>query len=300
MNRQVVSTAVVAMFVAVVLSGCSAARSIPGGTMIAPEAPGVASSEQTKASSGASAPGSAGGVSTDTAAPVVVSPRQIVRTGSADLEVRSVTDAFATVQQIAASVNGSVASSSFAGSSSNQSASLTLRVPGDRFYEVVAKLRDVAVEVRSITTGSNDVTDEYADVQATIANLRAVEAQYMQLLARASSIIEVLQVQDRLNQTRLQIDRTEARRQSLASQVAMSTITVSLRPVSGIVANGSTAGRVQVAWRASLTTLSVIGTVALVTVVYLWWLLPPALGIAAVMVWRRRRRVAVPPAEVQS
>lgn len=222
MNRQLVSAAAIAMLVAVALSGCSTVRGTSGGSLVAPSAPGVASSEQTKDSSGASAPGTAGGVSTDTAAPVAVSPRQIVRTGSADLKVRSVTDAFAPVQQIATSVNGSVASSSFVGSSNNQIASLTLRVPGDRFDEVIAKLRDVAVEVRSITTGSNDVTDEYADVQATIANLRAVEAQYTQLLARTSSISEVLQVQDRLNQTRLQIDRTEARRQSLTSQVAMS------------------------------------------------------------------------------
>lgn len=65
------------------------------------------------------------------------------------------------------------------------------------------------------------------------------------------------------------------------------------------MASGSTLARVQVAWRASLTTLSVIGTVALVTVVYLWWLLPPALGVIAVLVWRRRGRIAAPPTEVQ-
>jgi len=39
----------------------------------------------------------------------------------------------------------------------------------------------------------------------------------VQLLGRAGSIGDVLQVQDRLNQVRLQIDRTEARRQYLAS-----------------------------------------------------------------------------------
>ena len=123
----------------------------------------------------------------------------------------------------------------------------------------------------------------------------------MTLLARASSISDVLLVQDRLNQVRLQIDRTEARRQSLASQVAMSTVNVTLRPVSGLATSGSMLGQAQAAWRASLNTLSVVATAVVVTAVFFWWLIPLALVVVlALLVLRRRRGAASRPGEVQS
>ena len=296
-----------ALLVAVALGGCSAASSRDAGMSTAPSAPAVAPapSTQTKESDGGgvASPVVAGApIAPPTGAlPSVGAPRQIVRTAAADLEVRSVAEAFAAVQQIATAANGMVASSSFAGTANSQSAQLSLRVPGDRLDDVIARLRDVAVEVRSITTGSNDVTDEYTDVQATLINLRAVEAQYMTLLARASLISDVLLVQDRLNQVRLQIDRTEARRQSLASQVAMSTVNVTLRPVSGLATSGSMLGQAQAAWRASLNTLSVVATAVVVTAVFFWWLIPLALVVVlALLVLRRRRGAASRPGEVQS
>lgn len=296
-----------ALLVAVALGGCSAASSRDAGMSTAPSAPAVAPapSTQTKESDGGgvASPVVAGApIAPPTGAlPSVGAPRQIVRTAAADLEVRSVAEAFAAVQQIATAANGMVASSSFAGTANSQSAQLSLRVPGDRLDDVIARLRDVVVEVRSITTGSNDVTDEYTDVQATLINLRAVEAQYMTLLARASSISDVLLVQDRLNQVRLQIDRTEARRQSLASQVAMSTVNVTLRPVSGLATSGSMLGQAQAAWRASLNTLSVVATAVVVTAVFFWWLIPLALVVVlALLVLRRRRGAASRPGEVQS
>ncbi len=206
-----------ALLAAVALVGCSVAREVTSGDF--DSVPGSAPApavEQTKASRGE------GGVTsvavgapappTDAPLPTFGEGRQIIRNGSADLEVRSVTEAFTAVQQIAASVNGTVADSSYTGTAEAQRAQITIRVPVARFDEVLSRLRDIATEVRSVSTGSSDVTDEYTDVEATLTNLRAVEGQYMQLLGRATTIGDVLQVQDRLNQVRLQIDRTEARR----------------------------------------------------------------------------------------
>ena len=291
--------AAVAALTSLLLAGCSSAaretlnqvtgtsRS-SGGSAVAPSGEKVAADAGPSASS-AGVPGAA----PSTALPTVGDARQIIRTGTADLEVRSVVEAFETVRQIATGAGGNVAESSFVGSGDQQSAQLTLRVPSARFGEVMTRLREVAVEVRSITTGSSDVTDEVTDVEATLRNLRAVEAQYTQLLSRTGSITDVLAVQDHLNQTRLQIDRTEARRQSLASRTEMSTITVSLRPVSGpVLGRGGALGAVQAAWAASLATLQGIAIAVLVAVVYLWWAIP--VGIVALLIARRvqRRRAA--------
>lgn len=274
------------------LGGASVGRSSGGSgvstDMVAPE-------ENTKPSQGAPLPAAAPNASsatdggTGTSLPTTDADRAIIRTGSVDLEVRSVTDAFDQVRVIATGAGGFVADSMFIGSGKEHSGRLTIRVPADRFGEVVTQLRGLATEVRTVSSTSRDVTAETSDLEATLKNLRAVEAQYATLLTRAGSIGDVLLVQERLNSVRLQIDRTEARRALLRSQTEMSTLSVSLVPEGTGVTNTGPLNAVAEAWQASLDTLTNIGTTALVVVVYSWWMV--LIGVpVGLWLWRRWKR----------
>ncbi|MEX2228307.1 MAG: DUF4349 domain-containing protein [Dehalococcoidia bacterium] len=230
---------------------------------------------------------------TGTTLPSLDAGRTIIRGASVDLEVEVVADAFERVSQIATVLGGYVGDSTFSGSGEHQTAYLTLRVPADRFGDAIAQIRGLAVEVQSLTTSARDVTEEYSDIEATLRNLRAVEQRYVELLGRAGSIGDILQVQDRLNQVRLEIDRMEARRQLIASQSELATISVSLRPVDSDGPVSETRGPLDAAadaWQASLDTLSTLATAVLVVVVYSWWIVPPALVLVVVarrLWWRR-------------
>lgn len=274
------------------LGGASVGRS-SGGAGVATDM--VAPEENSKLSLGAPQPAVAPNASgatdggTGTSLPTLDADRAIIRTGSVDLEVRSVTDAFDQVRAIATGAGGFVADSMFIGSGKEHSARLTIRVPADRFGEVVTQLRGLATEVRTVSSSSRDVTAETSDLDATLKNLRAVEAQYATLLTRAGSIGDILQVQERLNSVRLQIDRTEARRSLLRSQTEMSTLSVSLVPEGTGVSKTGARNAVAEAWQASLDTLTSIGTTALVVVVYSWWIVLIGVPVSLVA-WRRWRR----------
>jgi hypothetical protein len=203
--------------------------------------------------------------------------RSIIRSGSVEMQVTSVAEAFEQVTAVATGAGGFVASSQFFGQGDEQTAYLTVRVPSERFDAVLDQLRGLAVEVDSISTNSEDVTGEVTDLESSLRNLRAVEAQYIELLGRANAIGDVLQVQDRLNQTRLQIDQIEGRIQLLGRLSDLATLSVQLRPESAPPVVADEGGPLQAArdaWQASLDTLSNIATVALVVVVYSWWLIP--------------------------
>ncbi len=214
--------------------------------------------------------------------------RQIIRTGSMDIEVESIADAFERVSAIATAAGGFVADSSFFGRGEQQSAQMTLRVPAEQFEVVLNELRAIAAEVMSISTSAQDVTGELTDLDSQLRNLRAVEAQYLDLLQRAGNVGEILQVQDRLNQTRAQIDRTEGRIQLLGRLSDLATLSVTLRPVPAPpveISGGGPLAAAGEAWEASLRTLSAIATVAVTVAVYSWWLLPP---LAIAMLAARR------------
>lgn len=220
--------------------------------------------------------------------------RQIIRNGAIDLEVDSVADAFEQVSAIATAAGGFVAESSFFGRTGEdgdqQSARLTLRVPADQFDAVVSELRIVGAEVVSVSVSSQDITGQVTDLQSELRSLLAVEARYLELLNRAESIGDILTVQDRLNLTRSQIDRTQGRMQLLEGLADLATISVALRPVPVPPApmvdeGGGPFAAAQDAWQASLNTLTAIATVALVVVVYSWWLVP-VLALAALLARR--------------
>ena len=226
--------------------------------------------------------------------------RTIIRNGSVALEVESVDEAFESVRSVAVANGGFVADSSFYGGDPiydedgnvlerPRFASLTMRVPAERFEQVVSELRALAIEVTSISTSSQDVTGEVTDLESELRNLRAVEAQYLELLGRANAIGDVLQVQDRLNSTRSQIERVEGRIALLDNLADLATLRVELRtPITPVVAEGGSSGPLDAAragWEASLETLATIAAVGLAVAAFSWWLVP-LIVIAALLVRR--------------
>lgn len=112
--------AVIAALTGLVLVGCSGglSREFTNGASPASSGAAVAPAEKRGATDGAvtsSSGGAPGGVSgsapSDVPLPTAGQPRQVIRNGSAELEVRSVADAFEAVRQIAVAAGGVVADS---------------------------------------------------------------------------------------------------------------------------------------------------------------------------------------------
>jgi hypothetical protein len=227
--------------------------------------------------------------------------RQIILTATLEIATPDVSKRFQDVANIAAQEGGFVGSSSFGNDGDRQTASVTIRVPGDKYQDALSQLRKLG-EVKGEKSDAADVTQDYTDLQSRLRNLKATELQYLAFLAKAENIGDVLQVQDRLNATRAEIEQVQGRIDLLAHQTDMVTVTVHLDPP--IVAksepkHGGT-GPLETArdsFRASIDVLVGIGTVALAVVAFSWWLLPLA-GVGLYLGRRqlRAQRVAAPPA----
>jgi hypothetical protein len=290
-----------------VVSSEDAATSGGAGTTLAERAQAPAAPANGAAGKDAGAPSALvpdGGVDGQVAAQLL--GRKIVRQGTLDLEVTSVVEAYDRVTAIASSAGGYVGEASFLGSGDTRSARLVLRVPADRYDRTVAELRALAKDVKSIALSSNDATAEYTDLESTLRHLRGVETQYLQLLNRATTIPDILQLQDRLRQVRLEIDRIQGRVAAIDRLSELATVTVQLSPVPVLPKPEPKATRpdnpleaARAAWDASLDTLREIGTVLTAVVVYSWWLLPFAAAAAILarraLASRRRAPVAALP-----
>lgn len=291
------------------LVGCSAS-SRPGfdGASSARVTAGDSASGSTGAG-GTVSPGVDGGAPGQAQASDDVLGRKVIRNGTLELEVRSVAEAYDRVSVIATSVGGYVQEGTFAGGSApttagrttgadvapDRTARLVLRVPAARYEEAVASLRGVAENVRGIGVNTQDVTAEVTDLEATISNLRAVEAQYVQLLGRAQAISDVITVQEKVRQVRLEIERAQARLALTTRLTDLATITVRISPLSPPAPSLEPPGPLAAArmgWDASLEVLRVTVSAVVLVAVFSWWLVPVVACSVLVVRWLRRRLTA--------
>lgn len=156
-------------------------------------------------------------------------PQAVIATGTVSLEADDVGEARFEVQKIIDRAAGSVVEQETTTDDDGEldTARIVLRVPSERFAETVDALEQVA-SLESSTTGSDDVTTEVIDVDARIRaqekSVRRIEA----LLARATTLREIISIEADLSQRQADLDSLKSRQQWLEDQTARSTITVHL------------------------------------------------------------------------
>lgn len=222
---------VVLLFLAAVVAACGSAASAPGSSAgpgggvggpaatgaPAPAFPGDGGEEQP----GGNGNGAGGGDPRP-----AVGDLLIIKTGNMTLQVAGMDPAInAATQQIDA-LGGYASASERYGEGESAYASITFRIPADRWEDALTALRGLAEKVLDERTGTQDVTDQVVDLGARIANLRATETALQGIMTKATAIKDVLAVQAELTQVRGEIERLTAERGNLEAQAAMSTLTV--------------------------------------------------------------------------
>jgi hypothetical protein len=157
------------------------------------------------------------------------SDRQIIRTANMSIIARQPSDVLDRIRAMSEDMGGFVVKSNLSGMrDAARSANIEVRVPAARLDEARVEVRKLAVAVEADTTAARDVTHHYVDQQAHLRNLRAQEEQYLAILKRAGSVKDVLNVTEKLTETRGAIETLEAEIKSMEREVAMSLLAVSV------------------------------------------------------------------------
>jgi hypothetical protein len=93
---------------------------------------------------------------------------------------------------------------------------------------VEAEIRKLGLRVESEQMEAQDVTRQYVDQQVHLRNLRAQEVQYLTILKQAKTVKDTLDVSEKLNGVRGEIEQQQAEFEALSKQVETVAITVSL------------------------------------------------------------------------
>lgn len=104
---------------------------------------------------------------------------------------------------------------------------VVIRVPSEDFEVALRDVKAVG-DVMAENVSGKDVSQEFVDLDARIRNLEAQEAVLLDLMEKATTISETINVQNNLSGIQLEIERLRGRLNFLEDRTSLGTISVAL------------------------------------------------------------------------
>jgi len=220
--------------------------------------------------------------------PSIPQERMIVRNGDISLVVEDVPEAQDEIAELAARLGGWVVNSNIYGEKEEIRGWISIRIPSSKFDQALAELKALAVRVTSESTSTEDITEEYVDLESRLRNAEATENQYLALLERAEAVEDILRIYEALSQIRYEIEQIKGRMQYLEQISAMSMISINLEPALGpLVSPGWSASE---ALNSAVRGLTTFGQGLGTALIWIGIFSPIWGTLLGINYWRRRRR----------
>ncbi|MEO6811410.1 MAG: DUF4349 domain-containing protein [Isosphaeraceae bacterium] len=167
----------------------------------------------------------------ETAPPKEV-PRKIIYTADVDLTVLDFPKAEQGIARLVKESGGYLADSNLSGAPGEQrSGTWKVRIPTERFESFIASVIALG-ELQRRSTNSQDVTEEFFDLEARIKNKQVEEGRLVKHLEESTGKLkEILDVEKEISRVRGEIERFEGRRKLLANLTSLTTVTINVREV---------------------------------------------------------------------
>jgi hypothetical protein len=149
--------------------------------------------------------------------------RMVIRTGSITVEVEEPEVSLALLTARIEQLGGYVADTT----TGEEIVHLSARVPAGQLESFLDEVGALGEEKTRSLTG-RDVSEEYADIEAELANLVALRDRLRTLLDRAEKVKEVLEVERELTRVQTRIDWITGRKERIEKDVALSQVSITL------------------------------------------------------------------------
>ena len=159
-----------------------------------------------------------------------VDDAKIVRTGSIDLQVKDLPKAIQTARDGIRNMGGYIGASQTSTQDDQPFATITYRIPVDRWEDALDLLRGLSGETTKVVneqTQAVEVTGAVIDLEARIRNLQASETALQGIAAKATRVSDVLEVQGQLTNVRGEIEQLSGQLKELQDRAAFATLTAS-------------------------------------------------------------------------
>ena len=128
------------------------------------------------------------------------------------------------------SVTGNDLQTAATGGFCGRTAQFTLRVPREHYSDLTAAL-DTVGNVTYLTSDAENITAQYSDVEAQVKSYDTQEQRLLEIMAQADTVEDMITLESRLSDVRMERERLEAQLQNWDRLVDYSTVSLFLTEV---------------------------------------------------------------------
>lgn len=152
--------------------------------------------------------------------------QKIIKTGNLRFETQDLAETRDRILKALSAANGYIENESAGKDYQGNYQDLKLRIPSENFQQALDLISKGVEYYDEKTISQRDVTEEFIDIEARLKAKRELENRYLELLNKASSVKEILEIERELSLIREEIEAKEGRLKYLSKQVSYSTLNV--------------------------------------------------------------------------
>ena len=216
------------------------------------------------------------------------SQEMIIKRGTQHLLTDQVTEVAHQVRELMGKFGGYVEGSSFEEEEGMERVEYNLRVPAESFDELMDDISELA-RLKREDVSTEDVTEEYIDLEARLEVLEAQESRLVDMLDEAEEVSEMLEIENELSRLREKIESIQGRMDYLERATSYSYLRVIIEQEKVGTPQPQNVGEeflfsFQEGWRIFTSTLvSAVGGL-----LRIWPFLIAVVALAGGLAWRRK------------
>ena len=165
----------------------------------------------------------------NTDVPRIDAKRKLIWTADMRFQVKNVDKSTSHINELCQKHGAVISDMQMTTNPSNISNIITLRVPNEKFQKLVLDIKGESIFLDRANISSNDVTEEYVDIESRLASKKEVRDRYIEILRNnTGSIGDVLEAEEAIRKITEEIEAKEGRLRYLKDQVAYSTISIQI------------------------------------------------------------------------
>ena len=153
---------------------------------------------------------------------------KIIKDGFMSVDVADLKKSKLDIDQKLSAHNAYYESENYNSSNYQSTYNLKIRIPAKSFESFVQDIEAGDGKITSKNVNARDVTEEYFDVKSRMETGQAYLKQYQELLTRAKTIKEILEIQEKIRRIEEEIDARKGRLKFMDDRVMYSTLNLNL------------------------------------------------------------------------
>lgn len=155
--------------------------------------------------------------------------RKLIWTADLEFQVKNVDKSTEEINKLSEKYDGFVSDMNLSNNSDRITNSITVRVPNSKFQKFVSAIKGQSVFMDRSDISSQDVTEEFVDINARLKAKREVRDRYIEVLkTKTGTVKDIIEAEEAIRVITEEIEAKEGRLRYLNDRIDLSTVTITM------------------------------------------------------------------------